>query len=680
MTELINHLSTKCFDFPNKSDKIISGPYSMQNMILAVLEAAASHVESALVCFTHNNCVKLVKLLQKDTSRPLVAGILTKICQYDGIRLRIIQILRAAPIGDNWIEEPEFYDLVISLFKHHDAHFLIQQLNTDRFSQEMLLAVSETPVGLEYLVEIDQLQPVLLYLQNKVSLNLSDDFDDQLDYIYMLTKTASFDLGASTLHYMHNEIVQDINKMLKVQKLHYSKQATKLAAIVANILLLSSSVRHFTQLPAGSDVNHRLSLFALLQELLMEKNDKDSLIGFRSRRFALEIILSTATNLDSWMMLDQLLGLSSFLVGRINEKSNDMREFRDNMEGPIKTIIDYEYLLIKRILRRTSAIGGQHEIHLPSLTLNKHLTQSEAIVPDTAGSVNGTTSNDTYTSLKQLREALIQLLKDGITTRQKISPILTTWAKLNKVMDLPSIDISDISSVCFDEFDEACCRLSYQYLQSSGGLMTEESFIGTLKQMRSALKTDLNGCYDWFTVVTLILFDDHDLATHFLTAYARYYASIFSWRARNYAIQSNNRSTTYFTQCCHFVEKVVKEELPIAHNVFRFAGFPLTTLTRLFLDQCFLNYLNIANIFGWLALVTLFGPDITVYFIVAILKHRLSDIVQAQIDNNFTTFIQDELLAKFEIGPHLDYIFFLQEKYQDDICLQLKEILTRHSV
>ena len=128
--------------------------------------------------------------------------------------------------------------------------------------------------------------------------------------------------------------------------------------------------------------------------------------------------------------------------------------------------------------------------------------------------------------------------------------------------------------------------------------------------------------YDWTASAIFLLSGGNlDLATSTLAAMATTLAGRILWSRLN-------SSKVLLGGVAHCVDVLVNCELPAVAVALRLAKLPVAMLVHLWLQQAFLNVLNMPAIADFILSSLLLGPDYPVYFCVVIFKHLQPRIEQ----------------------------------------------------
>ncbi|KAF7658921.1 hypothetical protein LDENG_00005950 [Lucifuga dentata] len=153
--------------------------------------------------------------------------------------------------------------------------------------------------------------------------------------------------------------------------------------------------------------------------------------------------------------------------------------------------------------------------------------------------------------------------------------------------------------------------------------------------------------HDWLlSTVFLIMAGDVDKSLHLLLNLSSLLASAFIWPARIHAsihvpvdVAESGIPPVYWCTA-HYVEMLLKAEVPLVHSAFRMSGFTPSQMCLQWLSQCFWNYLDWTEICHYISTCVVMGPDYQVYMCVAIFKHLQPDILQRTQSQELPVFLK----------------------------------------
>ncbi|TMS11937.1 Protein broad-minded, partial [Larimichthys crocea] len=153
--------------------------------------------------------------------------------------------------------------------------------------------------------------------------------------------------------------------------------------------------------------------------------------------------------------------------------------------------------------------------------------------------------------------------------------------------------------------------------------------------------------HDWLaSTVFLIMAGDVDRSLSLLLNLSSLLTSAFIWPARIHAsvhvpleVAVSGIPPVYWCTA-HYVEMLLKAEVPLVHSAFRMSGFTPSQMCLHWLTQCFWNYLDWTEICHYVSTCVLMGPDYQVYTCVAVFKHLQPDILQRTQTQELQVFLK----------------------------------------
>uniref|UniRef100_A0A8C4E6H2 Protein broad-minded n=1 Tax=Dicentrarchus labrax TaxID=13489 RepID=A0A8C4E6H2_DICLA len=153
--------------------------------------------------------------------------------------------------------------------------------------------------------------------------------------------------------------------------------------------------------------------------------------------------------------------------------------------------------------------------------------------------------------------------------------------------------------------------------------------------------------HDWLaSTVFLIMAGDTDRSLSLLLNLSSLLISAFIWPARIHAsvhvpVEVAESGITPVYWCtAHYVEMLLKAEVPLVHSAFRMSGFTPSQMCLHWLTQCFWNFLDWTEICHYISTCVVMGPDYQVYMCVAIFKHLQPDILQRTQSQELQVFLK----------------------------------------
>ncbi|XP_020492720.2 protein broad-minded [Labrus bergylta] len=208
--------------------------------------------------------------------------------------------------------------------------------------------------------------------------------------------------------------------------------------------------------------------------------------------------------------------------------------------------------------------------------------------------------------------------------------------------------------------------LSTQSLQTSSELITQQKgYPG----------------HDWLlSTVFLMMAGDTARSLRLLLNLSSLHTSAFIWPARIHAsvyvpveVAVSGIPPVYWCTA-HYVEMLLKTEVPLVHSAFRMSGFTPSQMCLHWLTQCFWNYLDWTEICHYISTCVLMGPDYQVYMCVAVFKHLQPDILQRTQSQELQIFLKEEPIPNFRVSDYLEFMEGLESRYRELVLTDMQTI------
>ncbi|KAM6964920.1 protein broad-minded [Aplochiton taeniatus] len=491
-------------------------------------------------------------------------------------------------------------------------------------------------------------------------------------------------------------------------------------------------------LPNRTDYSLRevpTSIPELLDRLIAVDSDIKihSLFNYeQSHTFGLRLLSVLCCNLDSLLLLEAQYDLSSTLLRTQGDNvlppssSSEQREF----------IIDGLSVERNQVLVRMALIGGPSERRLPLRELQKGADPypwpmfSSYPVPEYYSHDLPKTTHSKQDS--EISEFLASSPKDTVKEgswmdecrRQYCKAMTTKPNSLTGTVlaDLLEKVVSHLSASSTERFfppssykaeDGSRMTASLSLVQELGActcyrygrylkLLSEDSepdFCLLLKhcqrflsQERAPIKSTLSslqGAYpshDWLaSTVFLILAGDGERSLELLLRFSTLLTSAFVWPARIHAsvhvpveVAASGISPVFWCTA-HYVEMLLKSEVPLVSSAFRMSGFTPSQMCLQWLGQCWWNYLDWPEICHYLCTCVVMGTDYQVYMCVAVLKHLQPDILLHTQTQDLQVYLKEEPIQGFRVSSYLEYMEGLEQKYRSMVLTHMKNITQKVS-
>uniref|UniRef100_A0A3Q3DFD7 Protein broad-minded n=1 Tax=Hippocampus comes TaxID=109280 RepID=A0A3Q3DFD7_HIPCM len=223
------------------------------------------------------------------------------------------------------------------------------------------------------------------------------------------------------------------------------------------------------------------------------------------------------------------------------------------------------------------------------------------------------------------------------------------------------------------------------FLTSPRNATTEDSWMETCRRLYRKVMTaghhDYPG-HDWLTsTVFLMMSGDWRRSLRLLRHLSSVLTSAFIWPANVHAslqvdlavrVAESGMSPLYWSSA-HYVEMLLKDELPQAHAAFRMSGFTPSQICIHWLTQCFWNFLDWPEICHYVCICALMGADYQVYACLAVLKHLQPLLLQQTQARRLQVFLKEPIQG-FRFCDYLDFMQLLERRYRNLVLSDMKSI------
>uniref|UniRef100_A0A1A7WNH0 Protein broad-minded n=1 Tax=Iconisemion striatum TaxID=60296 RepID=A0A1A7WNH0_9TELE len=187
--------------------------------------------------------------------------------------------------------------------------------------------------------------------------------------------------------------------------------------------------------------------------------------------------------------------------------------------------------------------------------------------------------------------------------------------------------------------------------------------------------------HDWLaSTVFLIMAGNTERSWNLLLSLSSLLTSAFIWPARTHAsvqfpqeVAESGIGPVYWSTA-HYVEMLLKAEVPLVHSAFRMSGFTPSQMCLHWLTQCFWNYLDWSEICHYICTCVLMGPDYQVYVCVAVLKHLQPEILQHTQSQELQVFLKEEPIRGFRFSNYLEFMLGLERRYRNLVLTDMRHI------
>ena len=579
---------------------------------------------------------------------------------------------------------------------------------------DLMVNLTAVPRGILTLKKYNILDECIevLFMNNEVNLNSFKT--SSVRYGYLLSQLSNF--NCSKVAVQHTNLLRYLadtlnNVMNRTDESLLYKQASLIAPLNRNVhkslYNISKVIVNYPILLEMLDSSTTIQ--SLMQYVLVKSNERiNDISNFEEIHvISLGLLNQMLCSLDNFLLLESMLGISSVLISL----QNDTVVIN---EAQVLDQLSYER---NRVLLKIGIIGGPNEkMHLEnSLHCYEEIDKSKLIscnsfplpksygyfnkrvpwLPDEAKEFPTTihelqnwftkqmTSNDKTETLKHFQVLLHHLM---CRTFENSFPKPTA-----------NFDTSIKSNMTRSE--EIAIRLLIQYGCNLELLKDEEKdtkqFILLLANIKHILLnqqyTSLQEntlrtlhidsyCFDWFIGIIFIIMRGEAQKTYtLLTAFSTQLSSIYIWINRihkskllPYEIVMTGCNWA-LTNILHNLEYILKTEIPSVHTALHVSGVSIGTVCCVWIQQCFLNYLDVEEVCGYILTVLVMGLEYQIYYIICILKHLQEDILEYTQENNLLYYLLENPIRGFLVRDWIQHMKELEKKWEGCIDLSLPD-------
>ena len=155
--------------------------------------------------------------------------------------------------------------------------------------------------------------------------------------------------------------------------------------------------------------------------------------------------------------------------------------------------------------------------------------------------------------------------------------------------------------------------------------------------------------------------------------------SVFLWPSYSRLFTSTEEETTSICFISHLVIYILEKENIEVVSAVRVNGLSLHAILSTWISQCFVNYLDWADILHYINLSLFVGMDYQVYFIVTLLDYLKESIITQTWRFIMTeVLIQNPLYTSFDVLSAYPKMQRLEEKYGAFIMKEMTKMLKRY--
>nr|XP_033504941.1 protein broad-minded isoform X2 [Epinephelus lanceolatus] len=446
----------------------------------------------------------------------------------------------------------------------------------------------------------------------------------------------------------------------------------------------------------------------------------------QSHTFGLRLLSVLCCNLDSFLLLESQFNICSMLLQSQRENVTEL----DTDEG--KFIVDSVSVERNHVLVRISVVGGPSERKLPPRALQEgeepypwpmfssyplppcytlgpakiHHSSQDSNISSFLASSKDSKNEEGWMETCRRQYCKVMTSKPNMLTGKMLADLLEkVVAHLSNsatecffspaqykacfTAEEKSVESTVLSSV--EQLGINTCLRYGSYLK----LLTEDAvndltllmkhikiFLSTQRVKTASDLITLQDGYpgnDWLaSTVFLIMAGDVNRSLSLLLNLSPLLTSAFIWPARIHSsvhvpveVAESGISPVYWCTA-HYVEMLLKAEVPLVHSAFRMSGFTPSQMCLHWLTQCFWNYLDWTEICHYVTTCVVMGPDYQVYMCVAIFKHLQPDILQRTQSQELQVFLKEEPIQGFKVSDYLELMDRLERSYRHIVLTDMK--------
>ncbi|KAI6654061.1 Protein broad-minded [Oopsacas minuta] len=581
--------------------------------------------------------------------------------------------------------------------------------------------VMATPKGIVCLKQNNILDDCIEILFLNTDVNLNSYKNSSIRYGYILSQVSNFSFSTnplqstSLLDYLTDTLNKQLNRtnepLLHQQasliaplnrSLH--KAMYNMAKVFVNYATLIEIVDRKS---IEENVTTNIAQF-LLDHVLVKSNERiNDICNFEEKHvIALALFNLMLSSLDNFLLLEDQFGITTILLSLQNSTVviNDVQVF------------DQLWYERNRSLLKVGLLGGPKEKMHPHNSLhcyeeidkNKFQTFKEFPIPTSYGYFKERIpwlpdeSKEFPIAQQELQIWFTKLL----SSNQNIVILKTTNALLQHIMCQAYGGVFPKNTVTFDSniklmtssSEHIASKLIVQYGCNLRLLKDEESdckqllllianMKGILINQQYTLQNNLLNtlqsdtyCYDWFIGIMFILTrGDVHTAFTLLSSFSTQLSSCYIWLNRMHKSKILPQDLVVtgrnwgITNILHNLELIVKAELQCIYAGLHISGVSLGTICCIWLQQCFLNYLDFEEICSYILTVLILGIDYQLYFIVSILKHLQTVILSSTQENNLMYCLLENPITGYRLTDWIEYMRELEERWRNSVNMTLPD-------
>uniref|UniRef100_A0A3Q1DAZ9 Protein broad-minded n=1 Tax=Amphiprion ocellaris TaxID=80972 RepID=A0A3Q1DAZ9_AMPOC len=680
-----------------------------KNLVLAHSERTfAAHV---IVQFTLRLLDKgLPSLSESDVSHTL-CGAFIFVCRQIYNTCEGLQVLRPyglhKAVAAAWKQTSSLSERVPTPVPGASAGTSTQELHHiwEETLLDSLLNFAATPKGLLLLQQTGAINECVSYMFSRFTKKLQVSRCEKFGYGVMVTQVAATAPGVVALHSSGfvRALVVELWSILECGSEDVRVVRPKptpmdpidrscLKSFLSLVNLLSSSQSVWELLgrqPLANKSEYTLrempsSIPDLIDRLIAVNSDVKihSLFHYeQSHTFGLRLLSVLCCNLDSFLLMESQYNICSMLLQSQRENITDL----DTSEGEF--IIDSLSVERNHVLVRVSVVGGPSERRLPSRALQEGehpypwpmfscyplpRCYNSEISTFLASSKD---SNNDESWMENCRRQYCKVVasKPNILTGKGICLEKSVKSAVLSSMEQLGINTclrygSYLKLLKDDAVNDLTLLLKHMKI-----------FLSTQRAKTSSelsiLHRDGYLGHDWLaSTVFLITAGNMDQSLRLLLNLSSLLISAFIWPARIHACVTESGIPPVYWCTAHYVEMLLKAEVPLVHSAFRMSGFTPSQMCLHWQTQCFWNYLDWTEICHYICTCVVMGPDYQVYMCVAIFKHLQPDILQRTQSQELQVFLKEEPIQGFKVSNYLEFMMGLERSYRNIVLADMRSI------
>uniref|UniRef100_A0A3B4WUY0 Protein broad-minded n=1 Tax=Seriola lalandi dorsalis TaxID=1841481 RepID=A0A3B4WUY0_SERLL len=609
----------------------------------------------------------------------------------------------------------------------------LQNLIWEETLLDSLLNFAATPKGLLLLQQTGAINECVSYMFSRFTKKLQVSRCEKFGYGVMVTQVAATAPGVVALHCSFvRALVIDLWSTLECGSEDVrvvrpkptpmdpiDRSCLKSFLSLVNLLSSSQSVWELLGLqPLANKSEYTLrempsSIPDLIDRLIAVNSDAKihSLFHYeQSHTFGL-LLSVLCCNLDSFLLLESQYNICSMLL----------QSQRENATEPViseEFIIDSLSVERNHVLVRASVVGGPSERRLPPRALQEgedpypwpmfsnyplphcYTLDPPKILHNSQSEINAFLASSKETKGEESWMVICRRLYCKVMTSK---PSILT-GKLADLLEKVVAHLSRSATECFfspAQYKEEksvkstvlspveqlginiCLYGSYLKLLKDNAVQDLTLLMKHIKIFLSSQRAQTSSQlgypgHDWLaSTVFLIMSGDMDRSLRLLLSLSSLLASAFIWPAGIHAsvhvlvaaAESGIQPVYWCT--AHYVEMLLKAEVPLVHSAFRMSGFTPSQMCLHWVTQCFWNYLDWTEICHYVSTCVVMGPDYQVYMCVAIFKHLQPDILQRTQSQELQVFLKEPIQG-FKVSNYLEFMEGLERRYRDIVLTDMK--------